>query len=650
MRIPLTLAGIFLFGLTSFSQSIPPAETIFSIHKKEKQTFDFSLQKGYTLKALVKQMGIDLSISIYKKGDTSRLAYFDSPNGEYGPEPVQFEATDNGNYILVLEPLDENTVLEGKYSIRQLFIRVIQATHDTSFADGSNIVLKQLDPLKVENLTNLGMVWGFLKYYHPAVARGDYNWDAELFRIMPQIISAKSKTEANTALEKWVDEIGKPESCLTCNDAKSDSTVQINPDYGNLFVKGNLSSSLIQKLNFIKENRNQDENFYVGKFAGVGNPVFEHENPYKKMIYPDVGYRLLSLYRYWNIIQYFFPYKYVIGEDWKKVLPEFIPKFVNAGNATSYALVCLEIIARIHDTHANVWSNNKELRDYFGKYVVPVQANFIENKMVVTGYYIDSPAVRDKLRIGDIINGIEGKPVDQLVKNNLYLTPASNYETQLRDMPYRLLRSGSDSLSLEILRDGKMISSKVSCVEAEKVNVFLRFNPNPKDSSYKIINGISVIYFGRYHDRQLPDIKDSFKNTKGLIIDMRTYPSEFMPFTFGNYIKPTSSPFVKFTVGDVNYPGIFRYTPLLSNGDPNTAYYKGPIVELVNSITQSQAEYTTMAFQTAPDLTVIGSTTAGADGNISPIYLPGGVVTMISGIGVFIPTEGKHSERESKSI
>src|SRR5947209_6051175 len=51
----------------------------------------------------------------------------------------------------------------------------------------------------------------------------------------------------------------------------------------------------------------------------------------------------------------------------------------------------------------------------------------------------------------------------------------------------------------------------------------------------------------------------------------------------------------------------------------------------------SQAEYTAMAFRIAPHATVVGSTTSGADGNVSPFALPGGPTTMISGIGVFYP-------------
>ena len=58
---------------------------------------------------------------------------------------------------------------------------------------------------------------------------------------------------------------------------------------------------------------------------------------------------------------------------------------------------------------------------------------------------------------------------------------------------------------------------------------------------------------------------------------------------------------------------------------------------LVDEVTQSQAEYTTMAFRRAPGSVVIGSTTAGADGNISTVRLPGELSSYISGIGVFYP-------------
>ena len=644
---------LYVFIICSFcitkiiAQSIPSEETTFSIHKNEKQQFSFSLQKGYTLRAIIIQKGIDLEITVYKKGDTVKLGYFDSPNGEYGPEPISFESPEDGNYLLVIDPLPDDTAGEGKYSIRLKSIKILQAVHDTSFANGSGISTVVLNKVKIENLTNLGMLWGFLKYLHPSIAAGDHNWDADLFRVLPSILSAQTKEEANSAMEKWVDELGKPDTCKTCKSVRYDSSVKLIPDYGFLFNKGNLKSFLVEKLNYIKNNRNQDENFYVDLAGGIGNPVFSHENPYYKMVYPDAGYRLLSLYRYWNIIQYFYPYKYAIGEDWNKVLPEFIPKFINAKDSIQYTVACLEIIARIHDSHANIWGNNNSLNRYFGIYHAPIQAKFIEDKLVVTDYYSDTLSIKEKIKIGDIITKINGREVNILLKNNLYITPASNYETQLRDMPgQRLLRSNLDSMVIEVERDKKLMLITIPCLPINRLNIGIDFNPSPNDSSYKILNGnIGYVFPGRYKNNQLPAIKKMFEGTRGMIIDMRCYPSEFMPFTFGNYIKPSSSPFVKFSGGDVTNPGLFTLGLPLSNGEPNPDYYKGPIVEIVNATSQSQAEYTTMAFQSAPNVTVIGSITAGADGNVSPIILPGGIYTLISGIGIYY-INGEETQRK----
>jgi C-terminal processing protease CtpA/Prc len=64
----------------------------------------------------------------------------------------------------------------------------------------------------------------------------------------------------------------------------------------------------------------------------------------------------------------------------------------------------------------------------------------------------------------------------------------------------------------------------------------------------------------------------------------------------------------------------------------------------VNEVSQSSAEFHAMAYRVHPNATVIGSTTAGADGNVSGFYLPGNINTMISGIGVYYP-DGKETQR-----
>src|SRR4029453_15210298 len=125
--------------------------------------------------------------------------------------------------------------------------------------------------------------------------------------------------------------------------------------------------------------------------------------------------------------------------------------------------------------------------------------------------------------------------------------------------------------------------------------------------------------------------------TKGLIIDIRNYPSEFVVFALGSRLVDRATEFARFTVGDLANPGSFHWRGKPISLVPSEPRYTGKIAILVDETSQSQAEYTTMAFRSAPNALVVGSTTAGADGNVSPIPLPGGLRSMISGIGVFYP-------------
>ena len=94
--------------------------------------------------------------------------------------------------------------------------------------------------------------------------------------------------------------------------------------------------------------------------------------------------------------------------------------------------------------------------------------------------------------------------------------------------------------------------------------------------------------------------------------------------------------FVRFTTGDLSNPGAFHFGKPVSLRSQEP-HYSGKVVILVDETTQSSAEYHSMAFRARPNAIVIGSTTAGADGNVSRFPLPGGASSMISGIGVFYP-------------
>jgi hypothetical protein len=530
--------------------------------------------------------------------------------------------------------LDEQPITQAPI----ISIASVAAKKDTAFKNGSGIDTVLISKKRVEYLNLLGQLWGFLKYYHPSIAKGEHNWDNELFRILPSVLKSRSNYQVSVLLERWVDRLGKPPVCKKCEPISKIKNVTNLPDYGNLFNNQVFSKNLTNKLRYLVANRNTGNHYYVElDTLAANNPQFTHERPYAKMIYPDAGYRLLALFRYWSMINYFYPNRELVKQGWSNLLPIYIQKFIRDKNKTAYARTIVELITCINDSHAFIQSDVFET--FKGKYRLPFQARFIENKLVVTGYYKDTLDVRQKFKIGDIIATINGEPVNKLVNKYLLLTPASNYPGKLRDLPGNYLLRGNNPLfTIKLLRNNQLVAIKMKAIELSKTNFYvLDWNINPQKPAYSLLNkNIGYLFPGNYKVSELPAIKNEFKSTKGIIVDLRCYPSDELVFTMGNYLKPYSSPFVKFTAGSVNYPGMF-YSTLEGNGENNSEHYKGKVVVIVNELTQSNAEFVTMAFQTAPNVTVIGSTTAGADGNISQIVLPGGFTTFISGLGVYYP-------------
>ncbi|MBK9737841.1 MAG: hypothetical protein IPO92_24055 [Saprospiraceae bacterium] len=361
------------------------------------------------------------------------------------------------------------------------------------------------------------------------------------------------------------------------------------------------------------------------------------------MKYPDAGFRLLTLYRYWNIIQYYFPYKNLIEEDWKNVLEEFIPKFIEAKDDTEYMLTVLELIGRVHDTHANIWGGNPVLNNHFGFRYTTIELSFIESKPVVTGFYNEKLGKETELEIGDIISVVNNRPVEEIVNERLKYFPASNYPTKLRDISSNLLRTNDSIINIEFIRGDKRETKNLKTFSSKEINIYSKYQVT--DTCFKLINkDIAYINNGSLKREYLPKIWEEIENTKGLIIDIRNYPSDFPIYDLSSYLMPQSTPFVKFTNGSIESPGLFTFTKTLNAGKENKSYFKGKVVILINEISQSSAEFHTMAYRVNPNSTVIGSTTAGADGNVSQFYLPGGISTMISGIGVYYP-DGKETQR-----
>lgn len=474
------------------------------------------------------------------------------------------------------------------------------------------------------------------------MTKGNYNWDAELFRILPEVSKVSNYDQLNTILLKWIDKLGVVDSCVGCVKTPKGS-VKMFATHGRLLSGKILSDKVKHKLQFIIDNADIKSSHFVQAAKGTGNAYFDNEEDYAQLNYPDVGFRILCLYRYWAVINYFYPYKYLIKPDWSSIIKDFLPEFIKVKNEQEYVLCVLKLIGSIKDTHANIWVESKALESFKGDLRLPIEAKFIEKNLVV----ISLRNLKSPLKVGDVIVKINGSRVKDLVKRFMPYVPASNYSTQLRDMPNNfLLRTNSKLNKLECLRNGQR---KFINIEALPKDLVKPVYTNRNVCDTLLDDRIGYIFAGNYSNTNLDSIKRKFANSPGLIIDLRCYPSDFMPFTIGAYIKSIKSPFVKFTIPTLGRPGNFVVDTVLSNGADNENNFKGKVILLVNEITQSQGEYTTMALQSSSNVTVIGSQTAGADGNVSNVVLPGGLFTRISGLGIYYPN-GSETQRVGVKI
>lgn len=504
---------------------------------------------------------------------------------------------------------------------------------DHEFDNGSRIALSELSEVQVQNLATLGKVWGFLKYHHPVVTAGERHWDYELFRVLPAILSAPDRNTANAALAKWIAALGpiKPCACVKL-DANE---IHLRPKLEWLADTKLLGTELSASLQSIHANRVVNtKQFYVSKVPNIGNPSFDHEVSYPSIKLPDPGFQLLALYRFWNIIEYWFPYRDLLSEDWDKVLIDSVPRVAKANSSEAYQLAMMELIGRVNDSHANLWSSLK-VRPPTGACQLPVTVRFVEGVPVISGYAGKTPDTSG-MKPGDVITELDGVPIAKLLERWKPYYTASNEAAQLRDIGLQMTRGECGKTTLRISRNNDAIEINSERVPTTELNPVGFTHDRPGETFQLLSKDVAYLKLSSVKVEQAAKYIESAAGTKGLIVDIRNYPSEFMVFALGTLFVDQQTDFVRFTAGDLSNPGAFHWTPPLSL-TPQQPRYSGKIVILVDELSQSQAEYTTMAFRSSPRARVIGSTTAGADGNVSAIPLPGGFRSMISGIGVFYP-------------
>lgn len=510
----------------------------------------------------------------------------------------------------------------------------------------------QLNTHQTSNLSTLAQVWGLLKYNHPIVSSGKIDWDSVLVVSTQRLLISDTKIGLQEETQRLLNAAG-PLGLSIQKDTNSSQTA-----LDKVMQLRNLDHSWISKAKFLnKAQRTQLKvlanyshkgiNYYAQPNPENDSTVYTpNEKPYLQEKMPQAPYRLLGLFRFWNLINYYYPYKYAIGKPWKNVLDELIPEMVAANDTISYHKALAKMAASINDSHGGLWP--QVFSTFAGSYSPSFDFRIIQNKAVVT-----RPADNTYLQRGSVIEEIDGVTIKKKIRTYIDYIPASNRNGKLKNMHYILLNSPNRSATISgHHKDGTRFKLKINLIERDLLKDYGNFfEMESKVTSKMLTDNIGYVFFSNVNARNLDSVMIPMMNTRAIIFDMRNYPTNGSgTYQIPKYLLTQPKTYSMLTRPDFSHLGAFIYeiankgTSYAMVGKNQPTSYRGEIILLVDERTQSAGEWACMTLQTARNVTVIGSQTAGADGNVTRTILPGGYRINFSGLGIYYP-DGRETQR-----
>jgi C-terminal processing protease CtpA/Prc len=298
----------------------------------------------------------------------------------------------------------------------------------------------------------------------------------------------------------------------------------------------------------------------------------------------------------------------------------------------------VELLGRLgeamHDGHVFFWDRSGKLPPPAGG------VNVVFDH--VGGLPVVAQSHSKDLLPGDRIVSVDGQAIEDLYAERLAWHGAAT-DGYARDLVARTLRvMASDTTFVVVDPDGNERTVTVGPAPYdETLSYNFQVRPNgflddlgAPDVAYLNLDGGTTTSTGEVND--LLDAANEAK-AKGLVVDMRGYPG-VNHYTVAEQLVdvPFTSP-----IFDVNIwqgPDDLLVDSEAYGLSPSTGTrWNGPMVLLVGPITVSAAENFSIMLVQATNLTVVGRQSAGTNGNITGLFLPGQLWFSFTGMGLRFP-------------
>ena len=516
----------------------------------------------------------------------------------------------------------------------------VQAQQMANASSGFSMTSDDLsDPRVPGNLETLCRVWGYAKYHHPVfcdtLCRVDV--DSALFALLPQVVHADRVTR-NRHLLDWVRSLGdytpnRVDYEQSLAPLELVSTVDLAWTRDTILLGCDLSH-LLQDLRYAERG----ENYYLRMGTMENGPGYHYLSLRNEKSYPtpqmDSGLNLLTLFRLWNVIEYYAPNRSLTLHPWDEVLSTYIRLVGAETDPVRFSRLYMRLIRELNDGHAYA-----PIEMLFGQRMLPVWPLQAEGRLFV-GYSGDSA-----LKRGDEVVAIDGEPISERLELLREYASRSNEASLRQALRFYGLCTRRDTAEVVRRRAGVCDTLRVATVPYGSVSPLYDPAQLEQPPFRLLVDSVGYIYAGTFSREHLAEVGQTLPRTRALIIDLRTYPLKVdgaLIALIGQSLRTESVVVRQALYQTLALPGLFyRQEQWLFEDFGEVAArctepYKGRVILLVDEMTQSNPEFQAMALQSCPQTLTIGSPTSGADGDIVWIPLPG-QLTSFSGVGTLYP-------------
>ena len=332
----------------------------------------------------------------------------------------------------------------------------------------------------------------------------------------------------------------------------------------------------------------------------------------------DMRVRLADIVITWNVFQHFYPYFDVVHVDWGRELESALSLALSSRDADEFVDVMKRLLAVAEDGHASVQNKNFKRR-----FFLPFQVSRIEGRVLVTRS--DDPNVSP----GDEVVGLGSRAVADILAGDQELISGSIQWKLASSLMLLGASSTQEPTEVGLVRDGTKMS----------VTVPLRTSPYfPQRAGRPIAEIQPHIWYVDLTRASMAEITAemaSISKAQGVILDLRGYPKSNSDILRYLIDRPDSSRWMY--VPEIARPdreGPIKYDTLGWDLAPAQPHITGKAVLLTDATAISYAESIAGYFSDGLIGTIIGAPTAGTNGNVRKVDLPGGLSIRFTGMRV----------------